>query len=369
MTDVRILHVIDSLAVGGKERQFIELLKGLNAEPGFIPEAVIMSDDVEYDDFLRLGIRSHAVVRKSRHDLTVLPRLNAVIRQFSPDIVHSWNSMCSIYSAPLAKLHGARFVEGYVRSAPPNLSLRNPDYLRGKLTSPFSDVVVSNSTAGLRAYRIPHRKGVCIHNGFDPRRLSGTASPGDVRRSLAIETGHVVGMVASFSDRKDYDTFLRAAQSILAVRDDVTFLGIGDGRNLARLAEGVLPGQRDRIKLVGRRSDVEDIVDIFSVGVLTSNAAIHGEGISNAIMEYMARGKPVVATDCGGNREIVDDGRTGFLIGNGDAAALARRIIQLLDDRALASACGESGRLRICEEFSMDRMTQAYVQLYKGLLT
>jgi glycosyltransferase involved in cell wall biosynthesis len=84
-------------------------------------------------------------------------------------------------------------------------------------------------------------------------------------------------------------------------------------------------------------------------------------------MEYMALGKPVIATDCGGNGELVEHGQSGFLIAGGDADALTRRIVQILDDPAQASRLGETGRRRIREEFSLERMTQAHADLYRSL--
>jgi glycosyltransferase involved in cell wall biosynthesis len=103
--------------------------------------------------------------------------------------------------------------------------------------------------------------------------------------------------------------------------------------------------------------------------VLTSNTDTHGEGISNAIMEYMALGKPVVATDCGGNSELIVEGETGYLIANRDTAGLIKRIEKLLDDTLLTLRMGEAGRRRISDAFSQERMTAAYAALYRDVLT
>jgi glycosyltransferase involved in cell wall biosynthesis len=364
---MRVLHVIDSLVGGGKERQFVELLKGLTREPDIACHAVVMSDVIEYEEFYRLHVPVTVLPRRKRYDLSIISRLHAVMRTFRPDIVQSWNSMCSVCAAPLAKLRGAKFLDGFVRAAADNRDFRDPDYFRSRFTLPLTDLVVANSRAGLAAYAIPARKGMCIHNGFDPARIGQLAAPETVRQLLGITTPHVVGMVASFSRFKDYDTYFEAAQRIVAQRDDVTFVAIGAGPRFEEYKAKFPEEQFPRIRLPGRRADVESIVNILSIGVLTSNTDTHGEGISNAIMEYMALGKPVVATDCGGNGELILEGETGYLIANRDTDALCNRLGRLLDDAALARRFGEAGRRRIAETFGLERMTASYAALYRGL--
>jgi glycosyltransferase involved in cell wall biosynthesis len=365
---VRVLHIIDSLVAGGKERQLLELLKGLQLEDDFACELVIMSNEVQYEAFWHLGVKAHFLPRAVRFDPSIFYRLFRVMRNFQPHVVHSWNSMCSIYGAPVAKLIGAKFVNGYVRAAPPDMNVRDRDYLRGKITTLLSDIVVSNSVTGLSAYRVPYSRGRYIHNGFDQQRLEGIQRPEEIRRELGITTRHVVGMVASFTDKKDYDVFFRMARQVSAVRDDVTFVTIGDGDHLKRFEAMIATDAFPRIRLLGRRQSVESIVNTFTVGILTSNTSLHGEGIANAIMEYMALGKPVVATECGGNRELVEEGETGYLIAGGDTDTLTRHVLNLLDDPVLSARLGESGRSRIRDSFSLERMTQSYARLYRRVI-
>lgn len=362
---IRILHVIDSLAAGGKERQLLELLKGLRAGTDVECELAILSKEVHFDELCNLGMNVHFLPRWMRYDPSILLRLLAIMRRFRPHIVHSWNSMCSIYGAPVAKLLGAKFVNGFVRAAPPNLTIRDADYFRGRLTMPLSDIVVANSMAGLRAYAIPAKKSRCIYNGFDLGRTVNLTPPEKVRQALAIETKNIVGMVGSFTRYKDYDTFFRAAFDIVALRDDTTFVAIGDGPNLPRFGSLLTALGNSRIRLLGRRRDVEDIVNTFTVGVLMSSL---GEANSNALMEYMALGKPVIATDCAGNRELIGGGSSGYLISGNDAAVLTRHVINLLDDPVLAARLGDSGRRRISEHFNLEHMTESYVRLYGELL-
>ncbi|HEY5048128.1 MAG TPA: glycosyltransferase [Rhizomicrobium sp.] len=363
---MRVLHLIDSLGTGGKERQLIELLSGFAADPDIDCEAVVMSDVLDYAKLAPLNVPLHRMPRRTRYDLSIVQRLRRVVKDFSPDIVHSWNAMCSIYGAPLAKLGGSKFVHGYVRSAKPNLTYRNRDYLQGKLMEPLADVIVANSMAGLAAFKVAAGRGVCIPNGFDQGRIAGLVPPEEMKQSLGILTRYVVGMVASFSSNKDHNSFFEMARRICGRRLDVTFVAVGGGEHLTRFRQ-MLAGDGLPIKLLGPRLDVESIVNMFTIGVLASNATLHGEGMANAIMEYMATGKPVVATDCGGNREVIEDGVTGFLVADRDVEALASQVLKLLDDPALAARMGARGQARIRDCFSLEKMRRNYARLYRDL--
>ncbi|MDH2403170.1 glycosyltransferase family 4 protein [Bradyrhizobium sp. SSUT18] len=359
---MRILHFTERLGPGGKERQIVELLRGLSADrdiKSFVAvtdeEKVRYEVDPEHAEIIQL-------VRKRRRDLRLFKSLHELVSNLRIDIVHSWSPMCSVYAAPIAKLCGSAFVNGFVRDAPPHLSRWDKDYLMGKLTVPFSDIVVANSRAGLAAYQIPQRKGFCIYNGFDPERISKLTDEAELRSILGISTPHVVGMVAHFTPRKDYPTFVEMACRICQLREDVTFVTVGTGQMLSQVRDSVPPEYSSRIKFLGLRKDVESIANLFTVGVLVSHS---GEGFSNAITECMALGKPVVATRDGGNPELILEGQTGFLVPRHDAVVLTDRVLKLLDNRGLASEFGMEGRRRIETSFSLDTMTNAYLGLYR----
>lgn len=359
---VRIIQIIDALGPGGKERQFVELLKGLRRKSDIECLVVIMSDLIRYDEFRELGIRTEILPRRTRYDPGIFGRLYALAKPFKPDLIHSWNAMCSVYAAPVAASLGAKFANGIIRDARPRSSLFEKQRLLTWATLPFSDVVVGNSQAGLAVYGVPAAKSAYVYNGFDQKRVAAPLSAQDVRTALGITTPFVVGMVAAFDRHKDYDTFFAMAKRISERRRDVTFVAIGEGSRLARYKEEL--ASHPHIKLLGRRSDVENIVNIFTVGVLTSV----GEGIANAIMEYMALGKPVVATQAGGNPELVEDGRTGYLVADKDIDALTEHVLGLLDEPEKAQAFGERGRARIAMEFSLQKMTDEYIALYRKLI-
>jgi glycosyltransferase involved in cell wall biosynthesis len=365
---MRILHLTESLGRAGKERQIVELLRGLFAHRD-IESFVAITDEEEVRYEIDPG---HAqviqLVRRGKRDLRLFKSLYELVSNLKIDIVHSWSPMCSVYAAPVAKLCGTAFVNGFVRDAPSHMTLWNKHYLMGKLTIPFSDIVVANSRAGLAAYHIPERKGLWIYNGFNPARVLNLTDEAELRSMLGITTPHIVGMVANFTPRKDYATFVEMACRICHLRDDVTFLAVGTGETLRRVRDSVPPEHWPRIKFLGQRKDIESVANLFTVGVLATNSRLHGEGISNAITECMALGKPIVATNDGGTPELVLEGQTGFLVPSNDAGVLTDRVLKLLNSRGLANQFGMEGRRRIETAFSLDTMTDAYLCLYRRVV-
>jgi glycosyltransferase involved in cell wall biosynthesis len=375
VTAMKILFLIDSLGSAGKERQLIELLKGLKTQKNVRFQVVVLSASPSYDSYVKdLGEKNYFLERKVKKDLSIFLKLYKICKQFQPDVIHSWESMCSVYVTPIAKILGIQFINGLIRNVPPNLRPFGKRWIREKLTFPFSDIILANSYAGLRSFKVSKRKGYCIHNGFDFLRIENLQERESIRRKFNISTPNVVGMVGTFNIRKDYKTFLLSAMHILQKRKDVTFVAVGDGSN-AREDEGrstfekcqamVKAEFEERIKFFGKQKDVESIVNIFDVGVLLTNRNVHGEGISNSIMEYMALAKPVIATDGGGTGEIVVNDKTGFLLGSSNVEAIAERIEFLLDNKEIATAMGNAGKERLFREFSLEKMTDRYIELYR----
>jgi glycosyltransferase involved in cell wall biosynthesis len=362
---IKVLYMIESLGSGGVERQLVELLRAIKKYKEFESEVIVMSNVIHYTEIHALGVKLHKLVRKRRWDFEIFPRLYGLVRQFQPDIIYSWSSMCSMYVSPVSWVLGVAFLNGIVQNAPLSLGLMNKEYRRLKLTLPFSDVVLTNSYAGLRAYRVPDKKGICIYNGFNPDRVMNLPTTEEIRQTFNIATEHVVGMVGRFHRERDYTIYFEAAARICRRRDDVTFLGIGEGPDLERFK--AMYHDQPRIRIIGPQRSVEAIIKVFTVGVLVADARYAGEGIANAIMEYMALGKPVIATNGGGTPEIVEHAETGFLIHSGDTENLERRIIELLDAPRLAAKLGAAGRTRIAERFGIDQFVERHAALFRAL--
>ncbi len=359
--------IIDSLIAGGKERRLVQLLKGFTAQKkGDITlELVVLSDRIHYQEVYSLGIKLHIIKRNPAMDPRVFYKLVRICRKFKPDIVQCWDSMGAVFGAPVAKLLGIKFINGMIVAAPKRIKKLSNLWLRSRLTFPFSDVILSNSEAGLASFQVKADKAFFIHNGLDLTRFNQLKDKSTVRQELGIRTQKVIGMVAAFSTRKDYKTFLAAGTKLVSERNDLSIVCVGDGKLLASCKESIPTDLKPYFIFTGRSSEVESIVNLFDIGVLSTIT----EGIPNAVMEYMYLGKPVVATDAGGTRELVLDQKTGFLTKKGDVETMYEKINYLLNDQNLASAMGEAGKTRIINAFSLEKMTEKFYNLYTKLIS
>jgi glycosyltransferase involved in cell wall biosynthesis len=366
--NMKVLFFIDGLIAGGKERRLVELMKGIKSGFDVEFELVVMNPEIHYRQVFDLGIKIHYLIRKTRKDVSVFHKFYKICKNFKPDIIHCWDSMTAVYSIPSSKLLGIKLINGMVADAPERFNISNKRWFRTKFAFLFSDIIIGNSKAGLKAYHAPAKKSSYIYNGFDSKRIKNIEAPGIVRNRFNIKSSIVVLMVGAFGDRKDYDSFIEAAKIICENKNDIEFIAVGEGKNFRRISEKISQNMSDRIKLLGKQSDVESIINISDICVLTTNIKVHGEGISNSILEYMAMGKPVIASRGGGTNEIVEESVTGFLISPLSPRELAAKIEILIDNPALRTELGRAGMEKIKSKFSLDLMVAEYISLYESVL-
>lgn len=361
---MKILYVIASLTHGGKERRIISLIKELVLKDKLEFEIIILSDDVHYKEIYNLSIKIHFFKRNVKKDIRIFSKFNGILNSFHPDIVHCWDNIAAFHFAPICKIKNIPFINSMIADAPPLLSRLSKRYFFNAISYPFSDVILTNSKAGLYSYRVPINKSKVIHNGFDFSRIKIKISENAIREKYNITTKYIVGMTGAFYDRKDYKTFVEAGEFVLKNRNDVTFVAIGGGPNLDRIKNSVSIEYMQKFRFVGKQYDVESIVKTFDIGVLSTFT----EGISNAIMEYMAFEKPVIATDGGGTKELVLDSENGFLVEQGNISQLAEKIEFLLENPKIVSDMGKKGKERIENHFSIGKMIEQIFQVYKDNL-
>lgn len=361
---MKLLFVIDTLTAGGKERRLTELMKALKLSSDIEFELALMSTDVHYHEVYDLGIKLHFFIRRSRKDLAIFGKFYNLCKRFRPDVIHCWDSMTAIYITPVCKILRINLVNGMVIDSPRRQNVFYQPWLRARITFPFADIIIGNSKAGLMAYRAPESKSVVIYNGFNFERTNTILPKDNIIRQLNISTEYIVGMVATYSEFKDYSTYFRAAQLLLEKRKDVTFLAIGKNTDSESSWKWIENKNREYFRLLGKKSGIESYINIMDIGIL----ATFTEGISNSILEYMAMSKPVIATDGGGTCEIVENNVTGFLVRQSDPDELAEKIDKLLKDKVLRDKMGSNGNNRIQEVFSIENMADKYIEVYSRLV-
>ena len=368
---MKILFLIDSMTSGGKERRLTELMKRLAGYPDISFDLAIMSKEIHYQDVFDLKIPIHFILRKRKKDFSVLIKFYKLCKETKPDIIHCWDGMTAIYISPICKILKIKLVNGMIVDTPTHFNFLNKSWVRSKLTFPFSDLIIGNSKAGLEAYNAPEKKAVCIYNGIDISRFENLKDKKAMFLELFDEElrhDFVIGMVAAFEDRKDYKTLVDAAMILIESDPDIRFVLVGSGKNFEEIDISIPLQLKSKILLLGKRSDVESIVNIFDVGVLLTNSKVHGEGISNSILEYMALSKPVIATRGGGTNELVLDQVNGYLIDTESSEQLVEKIKILKRNAQLRNEIGINGKRLIVENFNANLMTKNYLDQYKKLI-
>ena len=360
---MKILFFINGLHPGGKERRMLELMKELKLKKEIEFELVLMNAEISYPEIFDMDVKLHYLIRKTKKDFSIFNRFYKICKDYKPDIIHCWDSMTAIYAIPACKLLHIKLMNGLVVDTPLKKNVLNKRWLRAKITFPFSDVIVGNSNAGLKAYSAPANKSFCIHNGYNFKRSTNLLDPKIIREQLNVHSKYIIGMVASFSKFKDYKTYYNAAKIILKKDHDVTFLAIGENTDSPASRELIDTQLRGHFRFLGKKSEIESFINAMDICVL----ATFSEGISNSIMEYMALKKPVIATSEGGTIEIVEENKTGFLVKISDEEDLATKMEMLLNNPELSIQMGINGKKRIQNLFSIDSMVNQIVSLYKKL--
>jgi glycosyltransferase involved in cell wall biosynthesis len=244
-----------------------------------------------------------------------------------------------------------------------------------KIVGRYFDAAIAVSDAVkkevIRRNWFPGEKILTIYNAINVNEYGKTNGGIGLRDKMGIDPKHpIVGMVANIRKVKGYLHFLDAARIILRYNRNVQFVIIGcDPIKSDFTTEGLKRyGKEIRISenlhFLGGRLEIPDLISIFDVAVLASLS----EGFSNVILEYMASSKPVVATQVGGNPEIVIHGRTGLLVPPADPCALASAILSILEDKDMAIRFGMAGRKRVEERFSLDIMVRNYERLFEQII-
>jgi glycosyltransferase involved in cell wall biosynthesis len=368
---MKICYICGSLELAGKERQTFELIKSL-IKKGFVkPEQILIiaqNKNCEmYNEFIGLGVKFKNIISSFKKDFSIIWKTNKILKEFNPDIVHSYASFPYASFALLKFFRKYSFINGYIRDAISGKKTPLKNRILNKINNHFADIIIANSNAGLIAYKAPKKKSIVIHNGFDHERIKNLENKKSIKTKFKITTPHVVGMVARFCKRKDFTTFIKTAQEIIKKRKDITFLAIGDGPTLEQTKQLIKEEEEKHIKFLGLQTKVEPIINIFDIGILATNTKNHQEGISNSIMEYMALKKPVIATRGGGTSELVLNNITGFIIQPFNQQEMQEKIEFLLVNQDIAEQIGQKGKERIQQEFNIEKMTNYYLEIYNQL--
>lgn len=371
-----IAHVINRLDTGGLENGLINVINRMPANR--YRHAVICLDG--YTGFRerlkRSDVPVFALGKRSGHDPRLHLRLWRTLRSLRPAIAHTRNLPtleCQIVAAAAGvrhRIHGEHGRDVYDLNG---TRLRYTVLRRTMRPFVHRYVAVSEELECWLVDRVgvAPRAIVRIQNGVDADRFrpDGPAAIGSDLPAFTRPQHVVIGAVGRLAAVKDQITLVRAFIQLIAAEPSLASIArlaiVGDGllrsRCIAMLSEA---GLSDAAWLPGMRDDVPAVLRSLDIFVLPSIA----EGLSNTILEAMATGLPVVATDVGGNHQLVEAGQTGLLVPPSDETAMARAIRNYVLDPAMRAAHGAAGRRKAVAAFGLQRMVDRYVELYDGLL-
>lgn len=369
---LRVVQVISNLEYGGAQRQVIELANNLDAEQ-FDVHVCSLSDYVPLaGDLHDAGRRLHIVNKQWKFDVTVIPRLARLLRDLDAEVVHGYLFDAEIATRVAGRLVRTPLVVGSERNTEYRLKPRQLIVYR--LTRSWVDIVVANSNAGAAfnqrtlghvpsAYRV-------VHNGvnaekFHPREGSV------VRRELGVaESALVIGMFASFKLQKNhallFAAFKQACQHLPEARlllvGDELYGGMHGSDQYKRQMQNLIDqlGIRDRCLFIGNQTDVARLYSACDVTVMPSLF----EGTPNAVLESLACGVPVIATNVSDNAYLIPEGRVGFTVPLGDTETLSERICRLLSNSRLRQEMGRQAREWVMQEFSTLRLATKTAGVY-----
>ncbi len=373
-----IVHVIYRLDVGGLENGLINLIHHL-APQRFRHAIVCLTGYTDYRKRLREDCPVFSLDKRPGHDLGSHLRLWRLLRELRPQLVHTRNLPTLEYGVVAACAGVRRIVHGEHGRDVHDLDGASRKY---RLLRRFCDFFIDEYIALSRDLQgwlvddvgIAARKITQIYNGVD----SDYFTPGDkaaaCRRAVfpagfVPRNGMVFGTIGRLQAVKDHANLIRGFACLLrrtpALRERLRLAIVGGGPLYEALRQlAVEQGVDELLWMPGNREDVLQIYRALDVFVLPSLR----EGVSNTLLESMACGLPVVATAVGGNPELVEDGRSGFLVPEADPEGLAAGLARYVAAPELMTRHGRAGRERVEARFSMAAMSDAYQAVYERLL-
>jgi glycosyltransferase involved in cell wall biosynthesis len=359
----RILQIIPTLDRAGAEKQLCLLAAGLPRDEFDVHVCALTRGGPLAGKLAEAGIPLTVIGKRWKLDPQAYWGLKRLVAELRPDLIHAWMFAANAYGFAATRACGVKnFVVGQ-RCVDPWKS-RWQLAIDRAMARRCSSVVVNSE--GVRDFYVRH--------GAPPERVrvipNGVALPAPpvtTRRQLLAELDlpadcRLIGLVGRLWPQKRVKDAIWAADLLKVIRSDVHLLVIGDGpqrnrlrrfRDQCRIA--------DRVHFLGPRGDVPRLMPHFDAIWSTSGY----EGQSNVILEAMAAGVPVVATDIPGTRELVVPEVTGYLVPVGDRAAFAKYTQRLLNDSSLAARLGEAGCQRVQSEFSVAKMIERHAELYR----
>ena len=359
---MRIAYVIPTLDRSGAEKQLTLLAARLPPDE-FTPQVFALTRGGPFEaDLSAAGVPVTVIGKRWKLDPGARQRLRRALRQFQPDIVHTWLFAGNSYgrlALPPSPRPRVIVSERCVDSWKSGWQL----WLDRKLAG-VTDRIVGNSQSVVDFYRehgIPAEKLCCIPNGVEVPEPPTVDRVARLRELSFPDNAFVAGYIGRLAEQKRVRDLIWAVETLRQIRPQLRLVILGDGPERARLEEFAQAVDcAEHVRFLGHRDDASAWLPLFDVFCLASSF----EGQSNSLMEAMAAGRAVVVTDIAPNRELVLD-ETGLLVKPGDSVGFMQQIRRLIDEPGLKDRLGTAARERMRTGFNVSTMVDRYVALYR----
>ena len=366
----KVLILENELGMGGLEKKLYDFVARIDKSHYRVTVCCFKHGGYLKKAFVDLGTPFYDRIQKHKYDIFALGRLMRILQRERIDLLYTVPHPNALILSHLAKLTGRveRVVVSIHGTGAENGGRMFRAYQKPFLSGVDRFIAVANSHGQYlsEVERLDPSKIEVIHNGVDLEAFA----PGEVDSGLREELGvdrdtRLVTTVATLKPLKRIDLLLEAARAVLEDTHDVRFVIVGEGGEHDRLASRAASlGIADHVVFTGFRTDVGRILRSSDLFVLPSRT----EAFPNVVLEAMASGLPVVATDVGSVGEMVEDGRSGVMVPAGDVGALQEAVKALLGDTERMRAFGDRGRKIVEEKYTLEQMCSKREALFSELL-
>lgn len=356
--NLKVIHLISSLSRGGRERQLATIVSNTDIEK--YPTIIIYFNDRKNTYVHEYGLKKHTIKIQARGFWNRLMELHKLIIKENPDIVYTWANFESIFILLLKPFHRFKFINGSVRHG---IRSKNISHYFRTLILHLSPYIVANSHAGLKANKL--KRGKVLYNGIDTKFIGKLNDKEKLVRRESLpkiaSRKPVFISVANMVPYKDYFSVLIALQLVKKENYDFHYLVLGDGPLRNEIINTINQSNlTENTTLLGNVENVHDYLQMADIFIHSSK----GEGCSNAILEAMAAGLPIIAADTGGTSEIVTN-ESGGLFAYKNIIQIKESIEFLLNNPGKRKLFGENSQRIVKEKFTIQQMMNNY---YKILL-
>jgi glycosyltransferase involved in cell wall biosynthesis len=372
MKKINVLHLYQNSQVGGIQLQLLSLFNAYDRDV-LVPLFCCLGPRLAIvPEMETLGIEVIALnrLRYNRMSPGIIRDLYRVMKDRGIHVLRTHKYRSNFYGRVAAFLAGVPVVIASEHNTYQHKEMRVTRRVVNKALSLVSDRIVAVSDAIrkdiVRYDRVAPSKVIVIRNGVDTAKFEADGSYRDVRKEFGIGTdGFLIGFIGRLVANKSLPNLMRAFSMLRAKAWPVTLLMVGEGSMMGELKRMAREdGVADSVVFTGIRRDIPDILSALDVFVLPSV----NEGLPNALLEAMAMGKAVVASDVAGVPEVVEPGVSGLLVPPEDHMALEKALSRLFEDRGLAARLGRAARETVEKEYSIEATAVTWRALYLSLL-